>query len=63
MLIRLQWVPGHNGLPGNDLADKLTKSFLGETAEEWNPAVSFSTTKVLVRRRIVDLAPSHDRAS
>ena len=60
--IRLQWVPGHCGLPGNDLADQLAKSFLGETTGEWNPAVSFSTAKALVRRRIVDPAPSHDRA-
>ena len=60
--IRLQWVPGCCGIPENDLVDQLAKSFLEETAEEWNLTISFSTAKALVGHRIVDPAPSHDRA-
>lgn len=39
--IRLIWVPGHNSIPGNEIADEIAKRATKELTDFWNIATHF----------------------
>jgi ribonuclease HI len=61
VVLKLQWIPGHCEIPGNELADAAAKrASIGP--EDSRPAVSFSAAKALIKRDVTDPAISHERS-
>ena len=51
--LTLQWVPGHENVPGNELTDQAAKK-----ATTMRP-ISFSAGRAAIKRHIKDQAPTH----
>jgi ribonuclease HI len=56
--VSLQWVPGHSGFPGNELADQAAKEAATDGTDRFPRApVSFAAAKALVKRSVADHPP------
>jgi len=58
-VIHFQWVPGHCGLYGNEVADRAASS--ARLLHEERAQISYSAAKAYIRRTIRDPPPAHQR--
>ena len=55
--VSFQWVPGHCGLLGNDLADQAAREAAADQSGRHNMPVSFAAARALILRSITDSPP------
>ena len=63
--IKVQWIPSHVDIPGNELADTAAKqaASLEEDQSQASQPISFAAVKAHIRREIVDPPISHERTA
>lgn len=57
--VSFQWIPGHCGIPGNEMADQLANSVSGGDCSGRPSDMTYSSALALIRRKVKDPAPSH----
>jgi hypothetical protein len=50
--VTLMWIPGHQGIPGNEEADRLAKEGAVEVPPNQFPAIPFSVGKNLIKKQL-----------
>jgi len=58
--IHIQWVPGHCGIPSNELADQHAKQVVAIKDDPLHP-ITLSNAVTAVKQLIRDTAPTHGR--
>jgi ribonuclease HI len=50
--VTLVWIPGHQGIPGNEEADRLAKDGVAEVPPDQFAAIPFSVGKIPIKKQL-----------